>query len=1115
MFSIFKFLNFKSDADKTKVSNSLSGKTLNLKSPEGKALNMFSNKSPIAPKQNVNDTSLSNNKETVSSPGFSYRITQRAHEMRSTIPNTDLSNMQTSFSSDLNGTNSVNNTHTIPKDIYDKKRKLMESLDNFGVRKRTRQESGVDTFVYRRQRTINEFNSPDRVTVINGHSHRSTQPISTIIGSKSVNLENRKTKRHGDFGITTCHLQKKPRTRNNEILSSYSSSKFLKTGQKRPHPIDHEGDSPNRKHCKSCTCCGSTMILEDQNYQNNSNKNDKTTETDLSEDLVTFAASRIFNRSGKTQRVKKICMKTILDDVFEDEDPIPFTSIDKVAEKKKKAEENVLLLNQHTDKSNLKNTNQVFGAVSSTIATTVINEIQPSVTSILSTASTLSVSSTTLTTPLPVQSTITKTNEINTNFQVNVNSSITSSEVNGKTTDSQAPDSTKNVFLVPKNTEKSPNKQKLLFQSLEKNKNIINDKSLTSGENDLNSDKQSFQCTKPNKHTNNLSVVQSDGQNVTNRSKKELAPSLVFGNQVENTQKQSTVTIEVPKANEKQVTPRMQFGASKTDEKQSTPPVMQFGASKTDEKQSTPPVLQFGSPKTDEKKSTPPVMQFGASKTDEKQSTPPVMQFGSPKTVEKQSIPPVLQFGSPKTDEKKSTPPVMQFGASKTDEKKSIPPVVQFGIAKESENSISTSSLFSFGDNQISSGISKPIEPVKFNFGSLKPLDSTASSIEPKNVFGTSNLQNQSLFKFGKTDDTPDNPPKYDANAEKPTSKLQFSTLSTSVFGTSNTNQPKPQFSTSVSQSIDNQGPKIVFGNLITENKPTTSASGMIFGNSTNPVFQFNNSSSKPNEKPSEVSNNAFSFSSNKTVPNFGGSAPQGFGEKQSFQFNGEKKEESKNQFSTSVFGSSNTVTPFKFGDNNKPTSFGTTFNSNQPLQFTNNTEKTKEPFKFGAVIPTSNAFQFSANKTDNGPVKFGQASSTFPASGFSGFGNPAPQQTTAFGSVPSSQPSLFVNTNTPTVAPTFGSVASSTNTFAPNQGFQFTNNATNSSSTFAFSGNTQPTKPDGGFSFNAASTTPSQPFQFGSAPLPLSTSQFGGNPPQGSFNFGSNPMSGTGKFEG
>jgi len=47
-----------------------------------------------------------------------------------------------------------------------------------------------------------------------------------------------RTERHGDFesSISTCHSQKKPRTRNNEILSSYSSSKFLlKPGQKRSY----------------------------------------------------------------------------------------------------------------------------------------------------------------------------------------------------------------------------------------------------------------------------------------------------------------------------------------------------------------------------------------------------------------------------------------------------------------------------------------------------------------------------------------------------------------------------------------------------------------------------------------------------------------------------------------------------------------------------------------------------------------------------------------------------------------------------------------------------------------------------------------------------------------
>lgn len=39
----------------------------------------------------------------------------------------------------MNGSNIINGSNT-SKDIYDKKRKLMETLDNFGVRKRTRQE---------------------------------------------------------------------------------------------------------------------------------------------------------------------------------------------------------------------------------------------------------------------------------------------------------------------------------------------------------------------------------------------------------------------------------------------------------------------------------------------------------------------------------------------------------------------------------------------------------------------------------------------------------------------------------------------------------------------------------------------------------------------------------------------------------------------------------------------------------------------------------------------------------------------------------------------------------------------------------------------------------------
>lgn len=430
-----------------------------------------------------------------------------------------------------------------------------------------------------------------------------------------------------------------------------------------------------------------------------------------------------------------------------------------------------------------------------------------------------------------------------------------------------------------------------------------------------------------------------------------------------------------------------------------------------------------------------PAFTFGVPKADDKQSTP-VMQFGSPKVDNKQSTA-VMQFGTPKVDDKKSTP-VMQFGAPKADDKHSSP-VIQFGVPKVN-NKQSVPSL----------------------------------------LFGTGN------------------PPKYDVTIEK----IQFTALPTSPFGTSNVDQSKPQFNTTVGQSIDNQGPKLVFGNQSSENKPMTSASsGMFFANSSsNPVFQFNSSSSKQNDKPVEKPSSSFPFSPNKT-PIFGASALQNFGDKPAYQFNTKKTEESKtNQFSTPTFGPQSTNAPFKFGGNDKPASFGSsTFpSSNQPLQFTNNSEKTVEPFKFGSAVSSGNTFQFSSNKTDNNQVKFGQASNTFSTTtpGFSGFGSAAPQQATTFGSVPSSQSSPFGNITSPRTAPTFGStVASSTsNSFSTNQGFQFggSNNAPGSSSTFAFGGNAQPPKPDGAFNFNT--TAAASPFQFGQA-SPL---QFGAPTSQG-----------------
>ncbi|XP_022179829.1 nucleoporin NUP1 isoform X2 [Myzus persicae] len=1170
MFSFLKFLNSKSDAEKNKGPNSLNGKTLNLNSPKARALNVFNNKSPNS---NGSRTSLrSNCKETVTSPGFSFRIAQKAREMRSTTPNTDVSNLSTSYTleNSLNGSNTLNGNNT-PRDVYDKKRKLMETLDNFGVRKRTRQESGVDAFVNRRRRTISETSAPDRVIVMNGHNHRFNQPAPTVTNSSSVNVENKKTKRQGDFGTNICHPQKKPRTRNNEILSSYSSSKFLLTpGQKRSYPSDHEEESPDRKHCKSCTCCGSTVLLN--NDRNNSNKSDKTTETDMSDDLVTVAASRIFNRSGKTQVVKKLCMKTILDEVFDDTDPIPYTSIEKLEEKKKKAQKKVILIEQHIDKSNVKNGNQSVdsAACAPTPIVSTFNEIQPAVTNTLSsTVSTTSPSATLSTKPLvqsttplafglqPSESTpkISEGNKSNTPLQFNFGSPIASAvtpveknhkqtnEVDGKVIDDQTPESTNNKLEIKtqNSTVKNPNEQNE-YQSLEKTKNI-NDNFQIGGQNNFNDDKDkpSFQFTipasKPSESVLNSSTVsdfskikdsnlhvQFDTEKSTDISKKEAAPSLVFGTKIDNfsNPKKPSFTFGVPKADEKQSTPVMQFGVSKIDDKQSTP-VMQFGVPKIDDKQSTP-VMQFGTPKVDDKQSTPvmqfgtpkvdvkqstPVIQFGVLKSDEKQSTP-VMQFGATKVNDKQTTP-VMQFGAPKVDVKQSTP-VMQFGATKTDALQSTPKM-PFEATKGSENSTATQSLFSFGNNQKSVDNSKPTDSVKFQFGPSKS-DSTSLTESTNAVFG-SNSQNKNLFSFGKTDNITlptSNPPKYDSATEKSTPKLQFGALPTPVFGASTAgDQSKSQFNTSVTQSAINQGPKLVFGSQTTENKPT--ASGMVFANNTtNPIFQFNNSGSKLGDKPSETPSGSFPFSSNKTTPSFGASASQEFRDKPAFQFNTQKTEETKTQFSAPSFGSQNTNAPFKFGGNEKPASFGTTFpTSNQPLQFTNNTEKTAEPFKFGSSVQTSNAFQFSADKTD--PVKFGQTSNTFATSGFSGFGNSAPQQTTTFGTVQPPQPSPFGNIASPTAAPTFGNVVSPpSNTFGTNQSFQFgsTNNVPTSSSTFAFGSNSQPTKPDGAFSFNATSTTAS-PFQFGQGPSPLSTPQFGGTQPnQGSFGFGSPPMTAT-----
>lgn len=696
-------------------------------------------------------------------------------------------------------------------------------------------------------------------------------------------------------------------------------------------------------------------------------------------------------------------------------------------------------------------------------------------------------------------------------------------ELNGKTTTNQTPASTNNV-LVSKSTPnaaQSPNEQpKLQFQSP------------SEGQNDSKSDKDNSKllfnvpASKPNEPVVKLS---SDNNPKVVENNLPVVPVLQFGNQnsnkdtslssqVQSSPKTSTFTFGAPKPDDKQSTPKniMQFGVPKADDKQSTP-VMQFGAPKADSKQQTL-LMQFGAPKVDNEQSTPvmqfgapkaegkqptPVMQFGAPKADDKQSTP-VMQFGAPKIDDKQSTP-VMQFGTPKADGKQSTP-VMQFGTSKVNENLSSPTAI-FAAPKEPVNSTSIPSVFSFGNTNKPSESTSSTEPVKFQFGSSKPAN--ASSTEPNNVvFGSNNIQSQNLFSFGKTDNASipnNNPPKYDAAVEKSTPKLQFGALPTPVFGATNVDLSKPQFSTPVSQSVDNQAPKLVFGSQTSENKPTASVvPGMMFANNaTNSVFQFNSSGSKLNDKPSDTANSSFSFGPSKTAPTFGAPTTQNFGDKPAFQFNAQKTEEPKTQFSAATFGpqSASVAAPFKFGGSDKPASFGNNFSSNQPLQFTNNSEKPAEPFKFGSTAPASNTFQFSAaNKTDNNPVKFGQASNTFSSPGFNGFGNnnSKPQQTTSFGNVASSQPSPFGSMASPSTASAFGGVASPpTNSFGTNKGFQFgsTNNAPSSSSTFAFSNNVQSPKPDNTFGFNATPAA-SPPFQFGQAPA--SAPQFGGTQPQG-----------------
>ncbi|XP_050547455.1 nuclear pore complex protein Nup153-like isoform X12 [Daktulosphaira vitifoliae] len=1058
MFSFLNFFNFKSDSDNVKSTDPLSGKTLNLNSPEARALNIFNQKLPISRRKNGNNTPFRPNCiAEVTSPGFSYRIAQRAREMRSTTPNSDISNLSVSYASKNNYSNSNSSPHEFQnlgrENPNDKKRKLMETLDNFGVRKKTCQEFDFDNFVNCPKKAIESI---DRNIPLNGidktNREISHSPYMTPKNNHVI-FDRKQNKRQSDTDVNSHHSYKRPKTRNNEILSSYSSSKFLLSSrQKRTYPIDPEGDdSPCRKHCKSCTCCGST----DDN--NKSIKIDKTTETDLAGDLVTVAASRIFNRSGKTQVVKRISIKSVLDEVFDEPDPTPYTSIEKIEQKKNNAVKKGTSTNEKNSELSIKFPQSP--TTSSIISPTVGSFEKTKNTVIPKTTSQFNFGSTTMSSAEKLKS----LNEVD-----GVKDSGQSTLSPNKEIENQ-----KSELSSLEQQEKSSSEcSKVLESTLNSTSNDIISKESTES-----SVKTPFQFSAlPSKSLNSNSSLKSDAECVKNVNKPETIHSIQFGNKEssgKNTKEDSAVAFNNCNIN----TSKLPAFTFKDNEKQPMS-VLQFGTEKNENKQLAP-VMQFGASKPEDKVSAP-VMQFEASKTEEKQSVP-VMQFGASKTEEKQSVP-VMQFGAPKTDEKEPLSTILSV-ASKTSECSNKP-------------------VFSFGQNTLNS--LKSSDSLKFQFGSTKPNDNGSTipvSTESKTVmFGSSNTAASSTpFSFGKTD-VPQ------SSSEKSSLKLQFGTPP--MFGNSsveqiNTNVPAP----------NNPGPKLVFGSQNTDIKPASSNPTMIFGSNTdNPVFQFNSSSTKTNEKPTETTNNAFQFSAAKTVPSFGNSTTQGFGDKPAFQFNAQKTDDQKSQFSSPSFGNQTAaVAPFKFGGGEKPAVFGSTFTSpNQPIEFSNKIETKTEPFKFGA---STNAFQFSSNKNDSGPIKFGQSSNTFNSSGgFSGFGKSSTQPTVSFGNTAPSKPSPFGNTAAPESTSTFGSVApTSMNTFGTtaNRGFQFGNSNTSTSnnpSTFAFNAASQPAKPEGAFSFGST-TAAAQPFQFGQAPSLSSPQQFSGGQPQGAFGFGSPPQ--------
>ncbi|XP_050439033.1 nuclear pore complex protein Nup153-like isoform X1 [Adelges cooleyi] len=942
--------------------------------------------------------------------------------------------------------NSTNSNHSLRDD---KKRKLMETLDNFGIRKRTRQECGVDTFVNRRRKTISvttnwvaSFNGMDKV-------NNSVVPR-TVINAKTVrgDIEKKLIKRHGDK-YNDNHLQKRPKTRNNEIFSSYSSSKFLLTpGQKRTYPNDSEDDyCPSPKHCKSCTCCGSTILLH--NDKNPLNKIDKTTETDISDDLVTVAASRIFNRSGKMQVVKRKSMKTILDEVFDDVDPEPFTSLEKIEQKKNNVQEKTVSTNDSQHSSLLKNTNfnLTSDSVITPVLTTSVSDLNQSK---LPPCFTSSIATTTQSVDLPK------------NLK-------DKSEIDGKQNESQ---SLKNIVETPKTDFNIIEPAKPISQTPKVNENSTKEI--------INIEKAPFQ----------FSIQTSKSIEPNSSSTDSNKPAAVSETTKNETNKNQNI------------------------------PVIQFGTQSPLKKSKENPVLNLeSSPKQ-------PTFTFGTAKTDDKQSTP-AFQFGAPKSNDK--VLSVMQFGSSNVG--KSTVPDMQFVVPKTDEKqpKHVSP-------NAPENTSAVKPVFSFGKNVTEN--TKAPEPIKFQFGGpTKPVDSiptTSTGTESKTLFGSNTTAlGASPFSFGKPTEpkttTASVAAKFNltpqSTIEGSATKLQFGAMSSSVFSNSLTDQTKTQLSNTVGLPVNNQDTKLIFGTSSTEVKPVTSTPGGSFNipmfnnsgnNATSPVFQFNSTSTKRDEKPPGSLGNTFQFSAAKSTPSFGLlSSPPSFVDKKAFEFNARKTDDQKTQFSTPAFGSQTAAAaPFKFGGSDKPTAFGNTFTPpNQSLQFHNKTEPKSEPFKFSAPASASNAFQFGgAKKADSEPLKFGQNTNAFSPSGFSGFGTSVSSQPTpAFGNISPPQPSPFGNVVAPESKSSFGNVASpSSASFGSSGGFQFgsTNNSvpSNPSTTFSFGGPPQPAKSEGAFGFNAGPTGAS-PFQFGQALSVSSLPQFTGGQQQGAFGFGTPPQ--------